>query len=48
MVALGGEIAHPMTDGYLVTSIIYPNYELAIRKISSRFTGDPGCRISPG
>ena len=27
-VALGGEIYHEMTDGYLVTSIIYPSYNL--------------------
>ena len=29
MVTLGGEMARQMTDGYLVTSIIYPSYELA-------------------
>jgi len=28
-VALGGEVSSVMTDGYLVTSIIYPSYEFA-------------------
>lgn len=28
-VLLGGTLDKPMTDGYLVTSIIYPSYELA-------------------
>lgn len=28
-VRLGGEVARELTDGYLVTSIIYPSYELA-------------------
>jgi sulfur-oxidizing protein SoxX len=27
-VALGGDIYHEMTDGYLVTSIIYPSYRM--------------------
>jgi len=29
IVALGGEVPRQMTDGYLVTSIINPSYELA-------------------
>jgi len=28
-VVLGGEVQRQMTDGYLVTSIIYPSYQLA-------------------
>ncbi|HUK19485.1 MAG TPA: cytochrome c [Bryobacteraceae bacterium] len=28
-VVLGGVVEQPMTDGYLVTSIIYPSYKLA-------------------
>ncbi len=28
-VALGGELTHELTDGYLVTSIIHPSYRLA-------------------
>lgn len=28
-VALGGEVVHRLSDGYLATSMIHPSYELA-------------------